>query len=71
MRDPVCSACGRTREDDDRFRVEYFVQLGLVLCQSPAYRRGESDDPGCKDKIEDAAKDWAESQGQLEIGEFL
>jgi len=43
----------------------------MTLCQNPAYRRGESDEPGCKDKIVEAAQDWADGIGQQELGEFL
>jgi hypothetical protein len=52
-------------------RVEYFVNVGLTLCQNPAYVRGESDEPGCKDKIAEAAQNWADNQGQQELGDFL
>lgn len=68
---PQCSACGRNLKDDEEFRVDHFVQLGMTLCQNPAYVRGESDEPGCKDKIEEAAQDWADGQGQQELGEFF
>lgn len=68
---PECSACGRKLNDDEEFRVDYFVQLGLTLCQNPAYVRGDSDTPGCKDKIEERVRSWADSQGQQELGAFV
>lgn len=51
--------------------MDYFVGVCLVLCQNPSYRRGESSEPGCMDKIVDAAQDWADSQGQQELEAFL
>jgi len=45
--------------------------VGLVLCQNPAYRRGESDEPGCQDKIVKASREWVDNKGQQELGEFL
>lgn len=71
MKTGECSACGRRYSEDDEFRVKYFVQLGLTLCQSPAYQRGETDQPGCKDKIAEKAQAWASSQGQQNIGAFV
>lgn len=68
---PECSACGRKLKDDEEFRVDYFVNIGRTLCQNPSYRKGESDDPGCMDRIWEAAREWIESQGQQELGEFL
>lgn len=70
-RDPVCSACGVKESEDEGLRVRYDTNSGLVLCQRPAYRRGESSDPGCLDKVADATQAWAESQGQQRLQNFL
>lgn len=51
--------------------MDYFVGVGRTLCQNPSYRRGESDEPGCKDKIVEAAREWIDGQGQQDLGEFF
>lgn len=47
------------------------VGVGRVLCQNPSFRRNESEDPGCMDKIYEAANKWVDDQGQQELEVFL
>lgn len=68
---PECSACGRKLKDNENFRVDYMVGVGRVLCQNPSFRRNESEDPGCMDKIYEAANKWVDDQGQQELEVFL
>lgn len=69
---PKCSACGKSlKELDDGFRIDLNAPGNTVLCQHPAYIRGESDNPGCKDKVREAVEEWAENQGQQDLSKFL
>jgi hypothetical protein len=62
-----CAACGIQERSDNDVRVwNKLLADSKPLC----YQRGDGEKT-CTTKVQEAVSEWAESQGQQELGDFL